>query len=126
MPAQMLPLGIFAYGRLPLMLTRNCPVQAQIGCAKCRHTLTDRRDAAVYTDCTRLTEKPDYAELFNAVPVWLADRRTQLCEAAYGLVSVTDEAPERVGEILDAYLHGAGGFAPAAFTRGLKVVTEGE
>ena len=126
MPAQMLPLGIFAYGRLPLMLTRNCPVQAQIGCAKCRHTLTDRRDAAVYTDCTRLTEKPDYAELFNAVPVWLADRRTQLCEAAYGLVFVTDEAPERVREILDAYLHGAGGFAPAAFTRGLKVAAEGE
>ena len=124
MPAQMLPLGIFAYGRLPLMLTRNCPVKAQVGCAKCRHTLTDRRDAAVYTDCTRLIEQPDYSELFNAVPVWLADRRNLLCDAAYGLISVTDESPERVREILAAYLHGESGFAPAAFTRGLKVVSE--
>ena len=121
MPAQDIPLGIFAYGRLPLMLTRNCPVRAQVGCAKCRHTLTDRRGAAVYTDCTRLLEQPDYAELFNAVPVWLADRPRTLCEAAYGLIAVTDETPARVREILLAYLHGEQGYAPHAYTRGLTV-----
>lgn len=120
-PAQMLPLGLYAYGRLPLMLTRNCPVQAQIGCARCRHTLTDRKDAAVYTDCTRLLEKPDYAELFNAVPVWLADRPQTLSGAAFGLLSMTDESAARVREVLLAYLRGEQGYAPAAYTRGLRV-----
>ena len=122
MPAQMLPLGIFAYGRLPLMLTRNCPVQAQVGCAKCKHLLTDRKGAAVYTDCTRLLEKPDYAELFNAVPVWLADRPRMLGGAAYALLSVTDEPAARVREILLAYLHGETGYAPSAYTRGLNII----
>ena len=121
MPAQCIPLGVYAYGRLPLMLTRNCPVKAQVGCGACRHNLTDRRGANVYTDCTRLLEKPDYAELFNAVPVWLADKPQLLSGAAYGLLSVTDESPARVREILLAYLQGAPDYAPAAFTRGLTV-----
>ncbi len=122
MLAQILPLGIYAYGRLPLMLTRNCPVQAQVGCAKCKHLLTDRKGAAVYTDCTRLLEKPDYAELFNAVPVWLADRPRMLGGAAYALLSVTDEPAARVREILLAYLHGETGYAPSAYTRGLNII----
>lgn len=121
-PAQSLPLGMYAYGKLPLMLTRNCPIQAQIGCAKCRHTLIDRKDAAVYTDCTRLLEKPDYAELFNAVPIWLADRSRILGEAAYALLSMTDETAERVREILLAYLYGENDYAPAAYTRGINVI----
>lgn len=121
-PAQVLPLGIYAYGKLPLMLTRNCPIQAQIGCAKCQHTLHDRKDAAVYTDCTRLTEKPDYAELFNAVPVWLADRMQEYNEAAYALLSMTDESAARVREILLAYLHGETGHAPATYTRGIRII----
>lgn len=121
-PVQSLPLGIYAYGKLPLMLTRNCPIQAQVGCAKCRHILHDRKDAAVYTDCTRLTEKPDYAELFNSVPVWLSDRMQEYGEAAYALLSMTDESAARVREILLAYLHGETSYAPAAYTRGIRII----
>ncbi|MBR5405704.1 MAG: U32 family peptidase, partial [Oscillospiraceae bacterium] len=40
-PAAPFPAGVYAYGRLPLMLTRNCPVQAQVGCKACRHHLSD-------------------------------------------------------------------------------------
>ena len=122
MPAQCLPLGRMAYGRLPLMLTRNCPVQAQVGCAKCQHRLTDRRGAAVYTDCTRITEKPDFAELFNAVPLWLADQPQKLSDAAFGLLLMTDESAERVHEVLGAYLHGDTCIPPQKFTRGLRTV----
>ena len=125
LPAQMLPLGVFAYGRIPLMLTRNCPVRAQVGCGKCRHTLTDRRGAAVYTDCTRCLEKPDYAELFNAVPVWTADKPQLYVDAAYALLAMTDETPERVREILAAYLDGETAAAPQKFTRGLSVSRNG-
>lgn len=121
-PVQSLPLGVYAYGKLPLMLTRNCPIQAQIGCAKCRHTLIDRKEAAVYTDCTRLLEKPDYAELFNSVPIWLADRPRALNDAAYVLLSMTDETPQRVREVLLAYLHSETGNAPAAYTRGINII----
>ena len=121
MPAGTLPLGRMIYGRLPLMLTRNCPVQAQVGCAKCKHQLTDRKGAAVYTDCTRITEKPDYAELFNAAPFWLADQPQRFADAAFGLLLLTDESAERTKEVLGAYLHGAPAPPPPRFTRGIKV-----
>ena len=114
------PVGIFAYGRLPLMLTRNCPVQAQVGCRQCRHRLADRKDAAVYVDCTRYTDSPDYAELFNAAPVWLADR-PDLLRADFGLLSMTDEAPEDVRRVLLAYLRGTDTAPPPQFTRGLHI-----
>ena len=124
-PAQMLPLGNFAYGRLPLMLTRNCPVQAQVGCRNCRHQLIDRKGAAVYTDCTRITDKPDYAELFNAVPVWQADKPEMYQKYAFSLLYLTDESPEQTANVLDAYLLGKQSGAPASFTRGLKLVGNG-
>ncbi|MBQ8922731.1 MAG: U32 family peptidase [Oscillospiraceae bacterium] len=119
LPASPVPAGIFAYGRLPLMLTRNCPVKAQVGCAKCRHMLTDRRGAAVYTDCTRCTEAPDYAELFNSAAVWLADRPEAYVRAGYALLAMTDETPERVREIAAAYLDGVPCSKPERYTRGL-------
>ena len=121
MPANCLPLGRMAYGRLPLMLTRNCPVKAQVGCKKCRHILTDRKGAVVYTDCTRFTDSPDYAELFNAVPVWLADQ-PEVCEKyAFSLLYMTDESAERVREVLEAYLYGKQDAAPEKFTRRLHI-----
>lgn len=119
MPVSPIPAGVFAYGRLPLMLTRNCPVQAQVGCRKCRHTLTDRKGAAVYTDCTRYTDAPDYAELFNSAAVWLADRPEAFANADYALLAMTDETPERVREIAAAYLDGAPCSKPERYTRGL-------
>ena len=121
MPAGTLPLGRMIYGRLPLMLTRNCPVQAQVGCAKCRHQLTDRKGAEVYTDCTRITEKPDYAELFNAAPFWLADQPQRFADAAFGLLLLTDESAVRTEELLSAYLHGSSAVPPLRFTRGIRV-----
>ena len=118
---QALPLGIFAYGRLPLMLTRNCPVQHQVGCVKCKHQLIDRKGAAPYVDCTRCTEKPDYAEIFNAVPVWMADRPAAYRNAAFLLLSMTDESPERICEIVKAYAGGGQIPPPKQFTRGLQI-----
>ena len=40
-----LPIGAAVYGRLPLMLTRNCPIRNEVGdCGKCTGHLTDRTD----------------------------------------------------------------------------------
>ena len=117
LPESGLPAGIFAYGRLPLMLTRNCPVQAQVGCRNCKHALTDRKGAVLFTDCTRYKESPDYAEIFNSAAVWLADRPAAYRNAAYALLAMTDESPQRVREIVSAYLHGTECRPPAPFTR---------
>ena len=43
--------GIIAYGRLPLMLTRNCPVKNNIGCEKCRKTAFDRQKGNCFSCC---------------------------------------------------------------------------
>ena len=119
--ASPLPVGSLMYGRLPLMLTRNCPVREQVGCAECRHRLTDRRGSAVYVDCTRCTDSPDYAELFNAAVIWLADLPAERRGLSYGLLSMTDESGGRVREVLSAYLDGAAVTPPARFTRGLRL-----
>ncbi len=119
-PDSPVPAGIFAYGRLPLMLTRNCPVSAQVGCKNCRHMLRDRKGAAVYTDCTRYTDAPDYAELFNSAAVWLADRPAVFRNAGYALLAMTDESPERVEAVTAAYLEGKPCQKPSPFTRGIQ------
>lgn len=119
--AAAVPVGVYAYGRLPLMLTRNCPIQALVGCAACRHVLTDRKGAQIYTDCTRYQERPDYAELFNPAVVWLPDRMTQLSKAGYILLSVTDETAHRTADVVRAYMDGMSIPPPVVFTRGLRL-----
>ena len=34
--------GIVAYGYMPLMLTRNCPVKNETGCKNCKKSVFDR------------------------------------------------------------------------------------
>ena len=108
--------------RLPLMLTRNCPIQAQVGCSRCRHHLRDRQKASVYVDCTRYTDSPDYAELFNSAPVWLFDRRPP-ARCAYTLTALTDESPEVAAAVLESCF--AKSAPPAGCTRGLKIHNKG-
>jgi putative protease len=57
--------GIIAYGHLPLMLTRNCPVG---NCQKCDHKLQDRTGRVFEVACYR-----KYFEILNCVPLYIAD-----------------------------------------------------
>ena len=116
-----IPLGELVYGRLPLMLTRNCPVKAQTGCAKCRHQLTDRKGCTVYVDCTRYADSPDYSELFNSAVLWTADFRQRYRGCAYALLFMTDETGVRTAEVLSAYLDGTDVCPPDRFTRGIRL-----
>ena len=63
--------GIIAYGRLPLMLTRNCPVKNDIGCFECNKNgrLSDRKGFGFPVICT------DYpcVEILNSVPIYMLD-----------------------------------------------------
>lgn len=122
--SQTLPTGIFAYGRLPLMLMHNCPIQAEQGCKGCSHGLTDRKGQTLYTDCTRCHASPDYAELFNSAVVWQADRLAACRHAAYLLLSMTDESPQQVLHILRAYCGEGDVTPPPRFTRGLRLADD--
>lgn len=68
--------GVIVYGRIPLMLTRNCPVKASVGCFKCdkRGVLTDRKGYKFPVICS------DYpcAEILNSVPIYMLDRMNEI------------------------------------------------
>lgn len=68
--------GIIAYGRLPLMLTRNCPVKNDIGCYACggHGRLTDRKGIEFPVTCS---EYP-CVEVLNSVPVYMLDRLDEI------------------------------------------------
>ncbi len=106
--------GLFAYGRQPLMLLRACPISASVGCLGCggSHTLTDRRDTAFPVRCAG-----ECSELLNSVPLYLADMLPQLPSHDFLYLHFTDEAPARVSRVLEQYRRG--GKPPSGFTRGL-------
>ncbi len=106
--------GLFAYGRQPLMLLRACPVSAAKGCASCggNSELIDRMGARFPVRC-----HGGCSELLNAVPLYLADRLTELPKTAFRYLHFTDETPARVAEVLREYRDG--GTPPPQFTRGL-------
>ena len=117
-----LPQGILAYGYLPLMALRNCPINAAKGCAKCRgyETLTDRKGVRFMVDCGRSAgHKAEVSELFNSVPLYLADRLRELEGLSFLTLYFTRESAEQCREITRAYREGSAQGLPGERTRGL-------
>ncbi len=109
-----IPVGAFVYGRVPLMLLRNCPAAASKGCKSCgKHsTLTDRKGVKFPLTCTY-----GCTDLLNSVPLYLADKLHEAPPFAFWTLYMTDETPEEVCRIVNAYHHR---LPPVgAFTRGL-------
>ena len=109
-----LPTGIISYGRLPLMLTRNCPVRNGLSCNDCgrNSTLTDRKETEFPVRC-----RNGYSELLNSKVIWLADRKDEYQFLGFQILYFTDETPERVNEVITAYEKAAS--PDCDFTRGL-------
>lgn len=109
-----IPAGVFAYGRLPLMLTRNCPVKNKKTCAQCGRSgsLTDRKGISFPVDCSG-----GCSEILNSKPVYMADRLDEIKNAGFILLYFTTESKREAAEIIEAYKLGK---APRGdFTRGL-------
>lgn len=109
-----LPRGVFAYGRLPLMQTRNCPVKNGTTCDKCRKhgSLTDRLGMTFPVECT-----PFASTLLNSVPIVESDKREQFEFADFSLLWFTTETKDECEKVLENYRRGD---APQGeFTRGL-------
>ena len=112
--ASPLPTGLFAYGRQPLMLLRDCPRQMAAGCAGGRGcSLTDRKGVTFPLACGS-----GGTELLNAVPLYLADRLSALPPLDFLYLHFTDETPAAVSRILRDYRTGADA-PPPSYTRGL-------
>lgn len=81
-----LPLGVVVYGRLPLMLTRNCPIRGEVGCQNCTASLTDRTGRNFPVACSK-----EYVEVLNSDVLYMGDRLTELPRADFGLVMLHGE-----------------------------------
>lgn len=109
------PLGLTAYGYLPLMTVRNCPVNLSVGCARCKsgeNFITDRKGSRLRIRCAR-----GCCEIENPVPLYLADRLEELRAFDFLTLRFTGEETAECQRLFREYTRG--GQPPAAFTRGL-------
>lgn len=93
------PLGIVAYGRLPLMHFRNCPVKANVGCGKCggKGELTDRMNVKFPVECT----EKKYSTLLNSVPLHIAERDMRGLD--YAILYFTTESAADCRRVAEDY-----------------------
>lgn len=106
--------GIIGYGRLPLMLTRNCPARNGRSCQECkgRGYLTDRLDKKFPIACSW-----GCSEILNSQPIYMGDRLSEIENCDFITFLFTKEKKELCEAVLDAYRKGRG--VKGDFTRGL-------
>ncbi len=104
---------ITVYGKTQLMLTANCPIKADLGCADCKHKITDRKGVEFPIYC-----RGGYSELYNSRPLWLADRKHEYSGFCGFMLKFTDETPDEVLRVVSAHINEAY-YKPQEYTRGL-------
>ena len=111
-----IPCEAVVYGRLPLMVTENCPLRCSGQCsAGSGGVLTDRTGARFPVLCGHGCRP----EIQNSRPLYLADKpEWKKCGLRWARLRLTTETAEEALDILQRY-QGADFPAPAGFTRGL-------
>lgn len=110
-----MPRGIIVYGRLPLMLTRNCPAaNGKVKCDKCggHGMITDRKGTSFPVMCSF-----GCSELLNSRPLYMGDRLREISNVDFRMFRFTDETREEAEQVLLAYEKGEK--PKGEFTRGL-------
>lgn len=113
--AKPLPVEAIVYGRLPLMITENCPIRSNGGC-RCGQgmELLDRTGAHF----PLLPAWGHRCEIQNSRVLYLADQpEYRYSGLSYARLRFTTETAEECVRVFCAYRSGAP--APAEFTRGL-------
>lgn len=90
-----LPVGAVIYGRLPLMLTRNCPIKNEVGCKNCTMKITDRTDREFPVSCS-----PYYVEILNSDCLYMYDKLESFRSISFGTVILHDENAEQTKAVL--------------------------
>ena len=107
--------GIVAYGKIPLMLTRNCPIKNIRSCKECQKKshLTDRMGVSFDVMCEN-----GFSEVFNSVPIYLFDKIDEFFNVDFFILNFTTEAKEDVEKVIEMLQRKA---PPGSlkFTRGL-------
>lgn len=95
-----LPRGIVAYGRLPLMLTRNCPIKNGTDCKSCKQSrrLTDRKGIKFPVMCNN-----GCSEIFNSRPIYMADHLDEIKNTDFLFLYFSVEDKEKVSGVIKAY-----------------------
>lgn len=108
------PKGITAYGRIPLMLTRNCPVKNGKNCAECKREseITDRMGISFPVRCHM-----GYSEILNSRPIYMADRLHEIPDCDIFFFNFTTETKQEVNDVMNAYYNEEK--PRGEFTRGL-------
>lgn len=94
------PVGAEIYCRIPLMLTKNCPLRNGRSCAECKGfgEITDRKNIRFPVRC-----KNGYSEIFNSVPMVLSDRLNEFNGISFKLYRFTFEDKRQSEKVLDIY-----------------------
>lgn len=97
------PVGIIAYGYLPLMNYRVCPVKGKRGCKDCGGTrrLTDRTGARFSVLC----RDRQYQQLLNSVPLYVCD--APVPGADFEILYFTSETRGECAQIISLARSGA-------------------
>lgn len=95
-----IPRGVMVYGRVPLMVTRNCPVKNKLTCGECRRSqgLTDRKGIFFPVRC-----KNGCSFLFNSVPLCVFDKPSEIRNTDYDLIYFTTESADECCAVIDSY-----------------------
>lgn len=109
-----IPRGAMLYGRIPLMMTRNCPVKNKLSCADCdsKSFLVDRMGVEFPVIC-----KNGVSFVLNSRVLWLGDKINEFRNTDFGLLYFTNENKKECENVISAFKNGTQ--PPDEFTRGL-------
>ncbi len=109
-----IPRGLAVYGKIPLMMTRNCPVKTKLTCVECggNSFLLDRMGVRFPVMC-----KNGCSFVLNSRVLWLADKTDDVKNIDYRLLWFTDETKEECSRVIEAHIKGEK--PQTDFTRGL-------
>lgn len=113
-----IPKAVIAYGRLPLMLTRNCPLKnCGSPCGNsCPHLITDRTGRKLPVKCY---EDKSFTAILNPDVLWLADKLSDIQNTDYALLKFTDESSRQISEVIKLYKQASSNIPFPNITRGL-------
>lgn len=109
-----MPIGALIYGRLPLMLTRNCPIKNEVGCKSCTRRLIDRTGRAFPVICGS-----EYAEILNSDCIAMNDRLDEFTSVGFFAVMLHEETEEQTRLILNGKKFSGEGFTRGLYYRGI-------
>lgn len=113
-----IPVGLVAYGKVPVMLSRQCPGKAEGGCKNCsgKREMRDRIGNVFLFQCNSLRS---VTEIYNPFPIWLADKPKELSPFSFLSLYFTDESEKEMNAVFSAYTDEKSA-KPEKLTRGLS------